>query len=761
MSKIVRKDTDSDGVEVNIMYAFGLLLRRLWLLILVALVVGASCAVITKAVEEPTYTLSMTFIVNNKSEKDLSSSGENSVSYNDMSASAYMANTFVHLMTGRTMCNAIAAECKSYPKTADQVAKMIAASRKTDSSIIDMTVTASSPEEAYELAQAVKDTYKDVVQVYSGGSIHLCDEPELPTKPDKSVGTVRNAIIGALAGAVICALIIIIRDSARNTVRSQEDIQNKLQLNVIGEVSQVPSGERFYKKSAHGDRELLITDKACGFAFVETYKAMRTKLELLNGRRGYKSFVVSSAGANEGKTTVAVNLSLALAQNGYSVLLVDADLRKPSVLKNLGISNLSGNGIADVVNGAKNSSDAIKYIEKYKIFVLAGDESITDPTEVLSNAKTGEFIAAAREKFDYIIIDTPPVGIVADAAICAKYTDSSIFVIREDVFPVPAILEAVSDLTQGGTDLAGCVYNISTDRSKGGYGNYSISSRRYGYGYGYGKHYGYGYGYGSHSGSHGKTANKQNISAFGSFANRRLIFIFSVLPAGTSVSLNHPRSFGIVLRISPRVGAGCRAYLSGAHIGQACLRLFFAAQRSCLNTSYHRRIEVKQLARDFERVLLRGLLGLVGREPFVLEFFNALVERSSVEVLALVIAALCGRECAFALLEVDRHLLEERIPARQIESLYHAAPFFPCVVIELRGARGTPEGQHIKLVELEILPVLVGAGIGVSLSDMLAERQFGARHEQPVNIFEQAHECVDTLSKRLIFLLSNALMLRL
>lgn len=511
MSRIVRKGTDSDGVEVNIMYVFGLLLRRLWLLILVALVVGASCAVITKAVEEPTYTLSMTFIVNNKSEKDLSSSGDNSVSYNDMSASVYMANTFVHLMTGRTMCNAIASECKSYPKTADQVSKMIAASRKTDSSIIDMTVTASSPEEAYELAQAVKDTYKDVVQVYSGGSIHLCDEPELPTKPDKSVGTVRNTIIGALAGAVICALIIIIRDSARNTVRSQEDIQNKLQLNVIGEVSQVPGGERFYKKSAHGGRELLITDKACGFAFVETYKAMRTKLELLNGRRGYKSFVVSSAGANEGKTTVAVNLSLALAQNGYSVLLVDADLRKPSVLKNLGISNLSGNGIADVVNGAKNSSDAIKYIEKYKIFVLAGDESIADPTEVLSNAKTGEFLAAAREKFDYIIIDTPPVGIVADAAICAKYTDSSIFVIREDVFPVPAILEAVSDLTQGGSDLAGCVYNISTDRSKGGYGNYSISRRRYGYGYSYGKRYGYGYGYGygGHSGSNDKNSRSK------------------------------------------------------------------------------------------------------------------------------------------------------------------------------------------------------------------------------------------------------------
>ncbi len=73
---------------------------------------------------------------------------------------------------------------------------------------------------------------------------------------------------------------------------------------------------------------------------------------------------------------------------------------------------------------------------------------------------------------------------------------------------MPAILEAVSDLTQGGTDLAGCVYNISTDRSRGGYGSYSVSRRRYGYGrhygYGYGKHYGYGYGYGGHAGSRDK-----------------------------------------------------------------------------------------------------------------------------------------------------------------------------------------------------------------------------------------------------------------
>lgn len=514
MSKMVKRDSVSEGIEINVMYIFGLLLRKLWLLILVAAVVGASSAIVTKTLESPTYTSKMSFIVNNRSEKDLSSTVDGSISYSDMSASTYMANTFVHLMTGRTMCKAIADNCVAFPKNADQVEKMIVASKKTDSSIIDMAVTASTPEEAFELAQAVKDTYKDVVEVYSGGSIHLCDEPELATAPDKSVGTLRNCIIGAVAGAMLCVVFIIIKDAMKNTVRSQDDIQNKLQLNVIGEISQVPSGrtvaqrvsENLGRKRDDDDRELLITDKSCGFAFVETYKAMRTKIELLSGRKGFKSFVISSAGANEGKTTVAVNLALALAKNGYSVLLVDADLRKPSVLKKLGITNISGKGIADVVSGVRSSSDAIKYVEKYKIFVLAGSESIQDPTEVLSSSKTGEFLAIAKEKFDYILIDTPPVGIVADASICAKYTDSSIFVIREDRFPVPAILEAVSDLTEGGTDLAGCVYNVSTDRSKNGYGSYSRSRRgygkRYGYGYGKGYGYGYGYGYGSHSGSH-------------------------------------------------------------------------------------------------------------------------------------------------------------------------------------------------------------------------------------------------------------------
>ena len=490
LSNIVKHDTENAEIEINIMYIIGIVLKKLWAVVLAAVIAGGASALITKAVESPTYTATMTFIVNNKSEKDISS-GDSSVSYNDMSASAYMANTFVHLMTGRTMCHAIADLCVEYPKTADDVEQMISATRKTDSSIIDMTVTASSPEEALELATAVTKTYKEVAEVYSGGSIHLCDNPELPTEPDRSTSMLKNGAIGAIVGIVLAVAAVILAESLRNTVRSQEDIQQKLQLNIIGEVAQVGNTKKRKKKDEDG-KELLITDKTCGFAFIETYKAIRTKIELLSGKHGYKSFVVSSAGANEGKTTVAVNLSLALAQNGYSVLLIDGDLRKPSVLRTLGIKNISGNGIADIVFGGKKSSDVIKYVEKYKLFVLAGSKSVQEPTEVLSNAKTQEFLATAREEFDYVIIDTPPVGLVADAAICANYSDSAIFVIREDTLVIPRIADAVNDLTQSGTDLAGCVYNNTAGLGRTGYGRYSRSGGKYGYGR-YGK-YGYGYG---------------------------------------------------------------------------------------------------------------------------------------------------------------------------------------------------------------------------------------------------------------------------
>ena len=131
--------------------------------------------------------------------------------------------------------------------------------------------------------------------------------------------------------------------------------------------------------------------------------------------------MVTSTAENEGKTTSAVNIALALAQNGKSVLLVDGDLRKPAVAKLLGINASEDGGVYGVINGEKTLAEAIKYSEKYNLFLLVSGKPVFDPSELLSTDAMSDIIKSAEKEFDYIIIDTAPCGVVADASILSSY----------------------------------------------------------------------------------------------------------------------------------------------------------------------------------------------------------------------------------------------------------------------------------------------------------------------------------------------------
>ncbi len=130
---------------------------------------------------------------------------------------------------------------------------------------------------------------------------------------------------------------------------------------------------------------------------------IRTKIEHTAQREKYKTFVVTSTAENEGKTTSAVNIALALAQNGKSVLLVDGDLRKPAVAKLLGINASEDGGVYGVVNGEKTLAEAIKYSEKYNLFLLVSGKPVFDPSEILSTDAMSDIIKSAEKEFDYII----------------------------------------------------------------------------------------------------------------------------------------------------------------------------------------------------------------------------------------------------------------------------------------------------------------------------------------------------------------------
>ncbi len=486
-------ENTNTGVQINVAYLAKMLLKKWWIILLSIVVFGAlgfGFAELTKTVD---YSSDISFVVTNRQFSNENS--EEFYSSSDLSASITMANTYKYILKSRTMCEKVA-QASSYQTTAEQVSKAISMTIVNNTNIITMTITTASAAKSYDLALAVVNHYSEIVEKsgYPNSSIAICEYPVAAEKPNTDISALMYCLVGAFVGAMLAFIVITIQNILRNTIQSADDIQNRLDMRLLGVV-----GKTALRGGKNASKSLLMDGNNTGFSFVETYKVMRTKIESIAAKNRYKVFLVSSAGESEGKTTVSANLAIALAQNGHSVLLIDADLRKPSICKLLGLTNSrenKGHGLSDVLSGGSSMEQAIRYIEKHKIFLLAGTASVADPSEMLSMPQMDKLLRTLRTEFDFILIDTAPAGVVTDASVLANDADAALLVIREDHTPIEKILNTIDDLSAGKSELIGCVLNNASYSAGKSYGRYG---QRYGHGrsYGYSRYGRYGYGYGT------------------------------------------------------------------------------------------------------------------------------------------------------------------------------------------------------------------------------------------------------------------------
>lgn len=468
---ISKTEQESVSFEVLMMY-IRKVLKKWWIIALAAILLAAVGFAAAKITYVPKYSSQIMLVASNKNTA-LVTSGQSS---SDFSASVSLAGNCKYIFTTTALTTKVANNC-GYKVTAEQVKSFVRVQAMEDTSVMYLTVTTTDPEVSYAIANTYMRFYEETMtEAFPNTTLKAIDPPLLPDAPNANNNTLIYTVIGFLIGAVLSVLVLVGMMILKDTVMSADDIKNKLGLKIIGSVSHVArKGKKNEKQS------ILLTDRRSGFAFIEAFKLIRTKLEHTLLRKGKKTVAVTSTVENEGKTTTAVNIALALAKNGKEVLLIDGDLRKPAVAKALNINAADDTGIAGVVSGSKTLAESIKYSEKYNLYLLLSGKGIPDPSELFATQQMEDIIAAAKKEFDYVVIDTAPCGIVADTAILAGLCDSILMVVRQDTASARRIKRAMENLDNSGTEIIGCVYNDA----KAGLGNNRLS-HRYGYGYGYG-----------------------------------------------------------------------------------------------------------------------------------------------------------------------------------------------------------------------------------------------------------------------------------
>ncbi len=224
------------------------------------------------------------------------------------------------------------------------------------------------------------------------------------------------------------------------------------------------------------------------FAYKEAYKLMRTNLNFMTASiNTCKRIVVTSSTPNEGKSVYAINLAISLAENGSRVLLIDCDLRKPALHRYLRVKENYVRGLSTVLSGAESLSDCVFFHPKHNFsFILAGTIP-PNPSEMLGSNNMKELLESLESSFDYIILDAPPAGMVADPLVLSKFVDGVVLVVRQGVTHRNQVRSVKQSLLDVNANILGVVLNrcdIRDVRDRYSYHRYGYS---YVYGYGNGE----------------------------------------------------------------------------------------------------------------------------------------------------------------------------------------------------------------------------------------------------------------------------------
>ena len=222
--------------------------------------------------------------------------------------------------------------------------------------------------------------------------------------------------------------------------------------------------------SNHLSQRRQILNKNTDFTIQEAYKQLRTNIRFCIRDQKCKKFCITSGQASEGKSITTLNLAISIAQTGKKVLLIDADLRRPAVARLL--VEKASPGLTEVLSGDATVQEAVHTEVYSNLDILFSGEIPPNPSELLSSEELAALIETNTEKYDYILVDTPPVNIVTDACVIANLLDGVLLLVREGRASKEDVRQAINNLQLTGANILGYILNGAESNSSKYYGVY-------------------------------------------------------------------------------------------------------------------------------------------------------------------------------------------------------------------------------------------------------------------------------------------------
>ena len=447
-------------------------LKQWLLIVLVALMAGVGTYIVSDSTYVPTYQTKTTFVVTNRS--------SSSSVYSNLTSTSNLAGVFTELLNSSILRKTIVQEM-DVPSFQGKIRTAVI----PNTNLITMTVTDSDPRLAFLATRAIIEHHESLTyQVVNDIQLEVLQNPTVPTAPINPSGAMSQMKKMMLLAAVTTAALLAALSYLRDAVRSATEVREKLDCDYLGEIPHENKYKTLASRLRNQKSSILITNPITGFRFVESIQKLRRRVEqhMTDG----KVLMVTSLLENEGKSTVVANLALAMAQKQKKVLLIDCDLRKPACHMVLEQKQFAY-GVNNVLHNSAELSDCFLRYQDTDMYMLLAKKGERNTGDLIASSQMEFLLNWARDNFDFIILDLPPMSVAADAEAMTELADCCLMVVRQNVALAGELNNAIGNLEGHRSKMIGCVLNnvYSTQLSSGH--NYGYSSYRKYHHYG---HYG-------------------------------------------------------------------------------------------------------------------------------------------------------------------------------------------------------------------------------------------------------------------------------